>query len=378
MRLRSSAPRVVLSGALCLAAAAAQAQVFSNTAPIPIGDAGTIGVAAPYPATITVSGFTGTITDLDVSLLGFVHTFPDDVDVMLVGPTGAAAVFLSDAGGNAPVPGPGANLRFDDEGAAVIPDGGPMVAGTFLPSSFTAGDTFPAPAPAPPGTSALSVFDGTDPNGVWSLYAVDDLGADVGAIQGGWSMDITTSTTPATPVSSSASIRLHDRWGTGSPNPSTIVVSGAPPQLTSITLTLNGLSHLNPDDLDMILVGPTGANFLFWSDAGGTPDVSNATVTLDDAAATVLPDTTIIATGTFQPRNYGTGDTPVLPQLPPYNNAATAGTATFTSVFVNTDPNGTWSLYVSDDATGSTGTIAGGWSINIVASPVELMDFKVE
>src|SRR5688500_8216399 len=332
MRLRSSAPRVVLSGALCLAAAAAQAQVFSNTAPIPIGDAGTIGVAAPYPATITVSGFTGTITDLDVSLLGFVHTFPDDVDVMLVGPTGAAAVFLSDAGGHAPVPGPGANLSLDDVGAAVIRDGRPMVAGTFLPSSFTAGDTFPAPAPAPPGTSALSVFDGTDPNGVWSLYAVDDLGADVGAIQGGWSMDITTSTTPATPVSSSASIRLHDRWGTGSPNPSTIVVSGAPPQLTSITLTLNGLSHLNPDDLDMILVGPTAANFLFWSGAGGTPDGSYATVTLDDAADTVQPDTTIITTGTFQPSHHGTGDTPVLPQLPPYSNAPTADITNFTSV----------------------------------------------
>ena len=67
-----------------------------------------------------------------------------------------------------------------------------------------------------------------------------------------------------------------------------------------------------------------------------------------------------------------------MPQLPPYNDAATAGTATFTSVFANTDPNGTWSLYISDDATGSTGTVAGGWSINIVASPVELIDFKVE
>lgn len=376
MRLPSSAPRVALCGALCLAAAAAQAQVFSNTAPIPIGDAVAIGVAAPYPATLTVSGFTGTITDLDVSLLGFLHTFPDDVDVMLVGPTGAAAVFLSDAGGTTDVL--GANLEFDDEAAAVIPDGGPMVAGTFLPSSFVAGDVFPAPAPAPPATSALTVFDGTDPNGVWSLYVVDDTGIDVGAIQGGWSMDITTSTTAVTTVSSPANVRIHDRWGTGSPNPSTIVVSGAPPQLTSITLTLNDLSHLNPDDLDMILVGPTGANFLFWSDAGGATDVVNANVTLDDAAATVLPDTTVIATGSFQPRNYGVGDTPIVPLLPPYNNAATAGTATFTSVFANTDPNGTWSLYIVDDATGSTGTIAGGWSINIVASPVELMDFKVE
>jgi subtilisin-like proprotein convertase family protein len=376
MRLLSSGSTLALTATAALVAATSHAQVFSNPAPMPIGDAGTIGVAAPYPATITVSGFTGTITDLDVRIAGLFHTFPDDVDVMLVGPTGAAVVFWSDAGGSADAV--GVALEFDDEGAAGIPDGGPIVTGTFLPSVFVAGDVFPAPAPAPPAGSALSVFDGTDPNGVWSLYVVDDLGADVGAIQGGWALDITTSTTAETTVPSPASIRIHDRWGTGTPNPSQIVVSGAPPQLTSITVTLNGLSHLNPDDLDIVLVGPTGANFVFWSDAGGTVDVTNASVTLDDAGATVLPDATIIATGTFQPRNYGTGDTPIVPPLPPYNDAATAGTATFTSVFANTDPNGTWSLYISDDATGSTGTVAGGWSISIVASPVELMDFKVE
>ena len=34
------------------------------------------------------------------------------------------------------------------------------------------------------------MFNGTDPNGVWSLYAVDDLGGDFSEILGGWSLDI--------------------------------------------------------------------------------------------------------------------------------------------------------------------------------------------
>ena len=33
--------------------------------------------------------------------------------------------------------------------------------------------------------------------------------------------------------------------------------------------------------------------------------------------------------------------------------------------FVGTDPNGTWSLYVLDDFTGLSGTIAGGWSLSL-------------
>ena len=67
-----------------------------------------------------------------------------------------------------------------------------------------------------------------------------------------------------------------------------------------------------------------------------------------------------------------------MPALPPYNEAAPSGTATFTSLFAGTNPNGTWSLYVADDGIANTGLIAGGWSIDFVLTPVELIDFKIE
>jgi hypothetical protein len=43
------------------------------------------------------------------------------------------------------------------------------------------------------------VFDGTDPNGVWQLYAVDDMIGHPGMLTGGWSLRVTT-TAPAPPA----------------------------------------------------------------------------------------------------------------------------------------------------------------------------------
>src|SRR5207244_25205 len=73
-----------------------------------------------------------------------------------------------------------------------IPDGGPIVTGTFKPSSYdSTTDTFPAPAPSPSAATALAVFNGTNPAGSWKLWVRDDAGGDVGSISGGWSLTLT-------------------------------------------------------------------------------------------------------------------------------------------------------------------------------------------
>jgi subtilisin-like proprotein convertase family protein len=138
-------------------------------------------------------------------------------------------------------------------------------------------------------------------------------------------------------------------------------VSGLSGTVVKVTVTINGVTHTFSDDLDFLLVGPGGQNATIWSDAGGSNPLSNAIVTLDDAAATVLPDSTAIVTGTYQPANYGTGDTWPAPAPAPSGNVAL-------SIFNGTNPNGTWSLYLVDDAAGDLGQIAGGWTVTITTS----------
>ncbi len=216
---------------------------FTNSAAITINDA---GVAAPYPSTIAVAGLSNPVTQVTVTINGFNHTFPSDVDMMVVGPGGQKFILVSDViGGTDAV---AVNWTFDDTAAAFIGSTGTPASGTFKPTNYTTcQDPFAAPAPAGPyltpggigtpcGTDTLAAFNGVNPNGNWSLYVVDDLGADVGNISGGWSVSISTASAgcPSATPSPTASP------GTPSPTPS------CPPTITqSSTQTITPLNSVS-------------------------------------------------------------------------------------------------------------------------------------
>ncbi|HXV59962.1 MAG TPA: Calx-beta domain-containing protein, partial [Vicinamibacteria bacterium] len=157
---------------------------LSNTAliGIPIG-----GPADPYPSTIEVSGLTGRVGNVTVTLSGVSHPFPDDIDVLLVAPDGRSVVLMSDAGGGFALQ--NANITFDDGAAAAIPDGSAIVTGTYRPANYEGqSDEFLAPAPSGPYGSALADLSGADPNGTWRLYIIDDFFLDGGILSAGWSL----------------------------------------------------------------------------------------------------------------------------------------------------------------------------------------------
>ena len=166
-----------------------------NPSPIQIVDN---SPANPYPSQVNVQNLSGKITDLNVRLAGYGHTFPDDVDVLLVGPQGQKALLMSNVGGSNDVNGVG--IVLDDEAANRLPDDLQITDGVYKPTQGTrpgdggipATPNFPSPAPTPSYADNLSVFDGTDPNGTWKLYVVDDSGIDVGQFAGGWSLDVAT------------------------------------------------------------------------------------------------------------------------------------------------------------------------------------------
>ena len=146
--------------------------------------------AVPYPSMIVVSNLTGVVTKVVVTLAGLRHTFPSDLDVLLVGPGGETCLLMSDAGGGGDLF--GINLRFDDAATTVLSEAGPLLTSTNRPTDYGSGDTFPAPAPAAPYGARLDAFHGTAPNGTWSLYVLDDRGADFGTVSNGWRLTLTT------------------------------------------------------------------------------------------------------------------------------------------------------------------------------------------
>lgn len=157
----------------------------SNTTSMALPASGTSGIADPYPSTITVPTATAALTDVTVTLTGFNHTWPADIDVLLEGPTGATVVLMSDVGGGTDAV--NVNLTFDDAGPSMT---SPVTSGTYRPTNSVVGDTFPSPAPGGTRGTALSVFTGADPTGTWSLYVQDDAGYDSGTFSGGWSLTL--------------------------------------------------------------------------------------------------------------------------------------------------------------------------------------------
>jgi subtilisin-like proprotein convertase family protein len=165
--------------------------------------------------------------------------------------------------------------------------------------------------------------------------------------------------------SNTAPITIND-GGPANPFPSAINVTGATTSITTMTITINGLSHTWPDDVDMVVVSPSGVGFAFLSDVGSGTDVNNVTYTISDAAAAPFTNT-VNASGTYRPTDFFVDAYGTIPF--PVQNPAPAGSATFASVFGGLNANGQWRLYILDDVFTDVGTVSGGWSINF-AVPV--------
>lgn len=150
----------------------------------------TEGPSLEYPSEIVVDRLNGgKITKVTVRLPGFQHDFPDDVNLLLVGPQGHNVQLMSDVGGDQT----GTvrfDLTFDDDAPGSLPFEGPLSNGTFRPTNEGDTDEYPAPAPAPDFTATLAVFNGTDPAGTWKLFIFDDAGGDGGVLLEGWSLTI--------------------------------------------------------------------------------------------------------------------------------------------------------------------------------------------
>ncbi len=239
---------------------------FSNSTPINLSTGTAPAAGNPYPSNITVSSLAGTVAKVTVTLQNFTHNVPADVDVMLVAPTGAKLVIMSDIG-DFITPVSGATITLDDAAASALPSSNAAFpgSGTFRPTSiFYASDQAAIPPVCSAGACPLSVpagtgtlantFNGIAPNGTWSLYVYDDTSQDSGQIAGGWSMTITTA-------------------------------GGTAPTSTTVASSSGGNSR-------------TGASVTFTATvaSGGTP-VVNGTITFSEGATTLLAPAPLSGSG---------------------------------------------------------------------------------
>jgi hypothetical protein len=189
--------------------------------------------------------------------------------------------------------------------------------------------------------------------------------------------------------------------GNAQPYPSTIAVAGAVGTVRKATVTFKGFAHQCSIDNDILLVGPQGQSAILMSDAG---DCDNEVglrpgidLTFDDAAARSVPcldknsTPTQLPGGTYAPTDYSPPANHVQSACDPDSdldhhepppvgqpgplatsfsgvNKPVGGWGHSLAAFNNSDPNGTWSLYITDQYAQSTGKIAGGWILNLTTS----------
>ena len=121
-------------------------------------------------------------------------------------------------------------------------------------------------------------------------------------------------------------------------------------------LTLNDFESKNPDDVSvMVAHGQTNQGVM--ADAGGSNDLFDISIKLDDESPIRASDNNLIGAPGFgittvvAPARYGA------------DHPAPAPSAL--SVFDKTNPNGTWELFVVDDGFGGDPATIGGWSLTI-------------
>jgi uncharacterized repeat protein (TIGR01451 family) len=313
---------------------------------------------AVVTSTVVVSGAGPYLFDVDATTF-ITHTFAADLDITITSPAGTIVTLTTDnGGGNDDV----FNGTVWDDSAN--PGGQvPYVTNSGIVTDHLYVDLTLASPLVP--EEALAAFIGEDPNGTWTLTISDDTAGDGGSLAS-WSLAVTTlpnapitTTAPAVTQSTPVAIPTGPAVVT-----STLVVSGAPTSILDVNLT-TFITHTFAADLDITITSPAGTIVTLTTDNGGGNDnVFNGTV-WDDSAnpGGQVPYTTNSGIVTDHLYVNLTLASPLVPE-----EALAA--------FIGEDPNGTWTLTISDDLAGDGGSLD-SWSLDLVTFTCSSADLSI-
>ena len=370
----------------------------SGTVNLPFNDGPPPVIAV---SNLTVAGVTGPIQSISVNL-NIAHTYDGDITINLKAPNGNIYnLFAENGGGGDSL----TNTTISSTATNSIVGGTAPYTGTYAAEGASGAGLAPNLSNVTAWASLYST-----PNGTWSLICTDPYALDNGTLkswsitinyaipdEGIWtpvtglftnaagttpyvagtladtvyaspaatttySVTVTNTSTPTKTFSSGGSVTIpaivfgstSTGGGAGAPYPSTLAVSGLPANATVKSVTVKGVRHSFPGDIDMLLQAPTGTNVVLMSDVGAGADATGQVYTFDDAGG-AMSTTALNSTGTYLPTNNGETDT----YPAPVGSITQASPAL--SMFTG-DPNGIWNLYITDDTGGDVGLIY-SWEI---------------
>jgi len=263
-----------------------------------------LGPADLYPSSIAVSGFTGKVNRVTVGLNGITHAYPGDLDILLVNPAGVGVVIMSDAIG--PSDTNNLTLVLDDAATYFLPIDTIPPSGRYKPTNYNPfgalPDEYPAPAPGGPYGNTLASFRGSEPNGVWSLYAHDSRSKDNGTING-WSLTLETDSAPPVTRTTVAPVPSASGWV----NANALVTLTGDDQdgsgVRSITYRASG-AHTIPDTavftdvvpLSLTQQGVTTLSFFATDNVGQVEGTKTRVVRIDKTPPTATRPVQTLAT----------------------------------------------------------------------------------
>ncbi len=86
-----------------------------------------------------------------------------------------------------------------------------------------------------------------------------------------------------------------------------LFMNGEVPNILAIELELTGLSHTDPDDLDIYLINPFGTTVEIMTDRGDQVPIIGATLVFNDNALLLPEDEAAIPSGTYRPEGTEAG-----------------------------------------------------------------------
>lgn len=246
---------------------------FKNSSDVSIGSQNPNTVES----SLSVSDIDSNIKSVRVKL-NIDHSYTADLSISLISPDNQRLSLVTNTGGS------GDNFRetvFDDSASSNISDGRAPFTGTFKPNE------------------SLSLFEGQQANGQWTLEIRDQAFQDGGSLLD-WELTIETAAPDNPPLIYNNMTSVAIPSGPANTVTSQININGQDGLTIKDLLVTIDVTHSYTNDLELSLVHPDGTTVKLVSFVGGSGD--NFTNTdFDDSAESSIQNSNPPFTGSFSP-----------------------------------------------------------------------------